>query len=446
MRDILISAVFLFMFPVSLYSAHLGVLLWIWVALAAPNDLFYSGTLSGIPYNKLVAIATLLLVFLGRGRKRFYHDALIVMCGLFGFWVCLAYFLQEYPNNYSDLIFDRFWKELVLAMLITGVLCTRHRLHNAAIAAALGFGLPIARESLIFMLTAGGHQVLGTANTGDNNGLALAILMVIPLILYAARNSAERWVRLTFQVTAGLAFVTVIATFSRGGFVGLVVLAFLIMGNSKRKFQTFAVLGVFALLAYTLAPHSYFERVDTIGEATQDDSFLIRLVAWKINFLLALDHPLLGAGPYGSLAWQNWIRYLGESMTFLFPTPWVEKTYVAHSIYFQVLGDTGFIGFFLFAGMLFTAVMMCRRTRRMARGEPSLAWAADLARSLEISMMVYCVAGAALSLIYFELLFIILGLVSATHRVVAEQVATQTVPRRAGMPVGLAPAYGRSLA
>jgi putative inorganic carbon (HCO3(-)) transporter len=243
-----------------------------------------------------------------------------------------------------------------------------------------------------------------------------------------------------------LGAVTVIATYSRGGFVGLLVLGVLLLKGNKHKIRTIVLLAVAAAALYAIMPDDYVGRIDTIKTADADNSFMTRVVSWKINLLIALDHPFFGGGPYASLNWGVWMTYLPASTTLFFPTMFYgNRTLVAHSIYFQALGDTGFVGFFLFFGMIGTAVLYCSRIQRIAKKNPELAWAGDLARAMQVSFLVYCVAGAALSLNYFELVYILIAMISRLHQTVREQTAPAwaRVPARAAAPASLVPAYPR---
>ncbi len=440
MRDAGFFLTWLVLLPLSLYSAHIGVLLWIWVALLSPNELLY-GFMISVPYNKVVAASTILMLVVGREKKKFYVDRVVVMGGLFGLCVTLAWLLKDYEHPAADVTYDKFWKQLALGLLITGIMSSRHRLHQVALVVSISYGFLMAKEGLISLLTAGGHQILGTGSTGDNNGLAMAILMTIPLMLYVANNSAVRWVRLAIVATALLGVVTVIASYSRGGFVGLVALGMMLLKGSKYRVRSFVAVAVAGAAIYAFAPDAWFARIHSISEAGDDSSFMTRVVAWKINFLLAMDHPFFGGGPLASLHWLNWTKYLQASSTFLFSTPLIYRTFVAHSIYFQVLGDTGVLGLAVFLLLLTTAYLMARRTRLRVRAHPELAWAGELSRALQISLVVYGIAGGALSLVYFELLFIILALVSRTHQTVAEAIAAKAPPARAALPARLVPAY-----
>ena len=108
-----------------------------------------------------------------------------------------------------------------------------------------------------------------------------------------------------------------------------------------------------------------------------------------------------------------------------------------------MLGDTGFIGLFLFLAMLATAIIKTIQTQRLVRRDPSLEWAGELARTTQISMAVYCVSGAALSLVYFELLYIVLAVISRNHRTAVQLAAANQAPR-SEFAQGPVPAYRKA--
>lgn len=444
MRDLIYHAAWLFILPLTLVSTHIAISVWIWVALLPPTDLLYGRLGIVLPFNKLAAAAAFFVLFTSQAKKDFYTDKLIILIIAYGTVVTLSYMLCPYESAFADLQYDKFWKELVLFVLITGVMFSRHRLHQVALVVSIAFGFVMVKEGLIFLLTAGGHKIEAIGTVGDNNGVAMALLMTIPLLLYCAKYSAERWVRLGMYVTAGLGTVTVIATYSRGGFIGMLVLGLMLLKGSKYKVRALLAVAALGVGLFALMPDNYLDRISTISDATSDDSFSIRLLAWKINYLMASDHPFLGNGMYASLNWQNWSSHLGEATTWLFPSPLVLRTFVAHSIYFQVLGDTGFLGLFLFLCVLLTALFKTIQTQRLARRIPALEWSADLARATQMSLAIYCVSGAALSLVYFELLYILLAMISRNHRTAFQLAAPTSVSRNVAVPQRLAPAYART--
>ena len=432
MRDALFAFAWIVMLPISFWSAHIGILLWVWVALLTPTDLVY-GFMSGVPFNKIVAIITLVVLVLSRDKKRFYFDPFIVLLVLFFVHGTISHLTAIIPTSDADVVYDKFYKELLLSLLITAIMWSRHRIHMAVLIVTLSYGFLMVKEGLIFLLTAGGHTVDGVGSVGDNNGLALAILMTLPLIYYLASYSAISAVRIGFLIAAGLGIVTVIATGSRGGFVGLVVLGLFVAGNSKRKGPAFLLVALAGLLIFAFAPGEWFSRLSTITEANDDSSFMNRVTVWKLSFLLGLDHPFFGGGFYAILRPQNWNYYKQflSSLDFITTPPPGERTLAAHSIYFQAIGDFGFMGLALFLSLLGCSLLNASRIKRLTRREPSLEWAGDLARMLQVSLIVYMVAGGALSLVYLELLYILLALTSRTLRTVKDQLAEKPVPARA---------------
>ena len=447
MRDLAFALVWLALLPLTFMSAHIGVLLWIWVALLSPNELLY-GFMAGVQFNKIVAIITLGLIAVSKEKKDIYLDGTGVLLILFAIAATISWYGGIVSTPDATDLYQKLLKEIVLAFAIMAVMTTRHRIHLAVLTVAISFGFLAVKEGLIFLLTAGGHKVLGTGSVGDNNSLAAALLMTIPMMYYLARHSAVRVIRIGLLVALGLAVVTVIATFSRGGFVGLMVVGLFMVKNSRNKFGSFALVAATGVLIYMLAPESWFERLGTINDASDDGSFMGRVVAWKISWLIAMDHPLFGGGMHAVqrlLVWDTYRPFLYLLDSVIRTPPADTMPHAAHSTYFEVLGDTGFIGLALFLGVVGLGFWNCRSIMRMGRRHPSLTWAVDLGRMMQITLVVYCVTTALLSMGYFELFYIVVALLSRCRRTVKQALAAQQVAQRAPvrpLPAGVAlPAF-----
>jgi putative inorganic carbon (HCO3(-)) transporter len=429
MRDLMFAGVWLALLPISFMSAYTGVLLWVWVALLSPNDLL-SGFLSGVPFNKIVAITTCGMFVLGREKKDPYVDTTLVLLVLF---VAAATVSWQDSILYTELgtsLYLKLLKSVVLAIMITAVMTTRHRLHLLVLTITVALGFLAVKEGLISLLVGGGHKILGSGSVGDNNSLAAGLLMIVPLLFYLSRYSAVRYVRATLLAVLGLTLVTIVMTFSRGGFIGLVVLGAFMVKNSRYRVRTAVAVAALGLATYVLAPASWFTRLDTISTIDNDGSFMGRVIAWKMSWLIAMDHPFFGGGMHAvqnMLVWSTY-RPLLPSLDFIVTPPADTIPHAAHSIYFEVLGDTGFVGLALFLGALASALYNCTWIHRHARGHADLVWASDLSRMLQISLVIYMVTGAALSMGYFELIYIVLGLTSRCRRTVALALAARHVP------------------
>jgi putative inorganic carbon (HCO3(-)) transporter len=325
---------------------------------------------------------------------------------------------------------------------------TRIRIHALIAAVCLGLGFHGFTQGLMYIASGGGHKILGIPSVGDNNSFAVAILMVIPLMLYLAMYSADHIIKFSWFAGLTVSVISVVATFSRGGFIGMAMLGFGLVATSKRKAASLLMLAVAAVAIYAFAPAAWFARVDTIDSATSDDSFMGRVIAWKISTLVALARPFFGGGFHAIQSLPVWQAYQANfaSLDFI-PTSLPDVSpHAAHSIYFEVLGDLGFVGLFLFLSLLLLSFRNVQVIRKLSKGKPELAWAYDLANALRLSMIVYCVSAAALSMAYLELLYILLAATSRLRSMVEVELGLRDEKGRklSGLALPIRPIeYGR---
>ena len=124
----------------------------------------------------------------------------------------------------------------------------------------------------------------------------------------------------------------------------------------------------------------------------------------------------------------HWDRYF----------PGVES-HAAHSIYFQVLGEQGFIGLVLYLLILVLGLLNAGIVMRQTRGRPELLWAYDLANMLRVSLVGFCAGGALLSMAYFDGMFLLIALLSTLREMTAPERLFD--PAAAAMQGGGTPAF-----
>jgi probable O-glycosylation ligase (exosortase A-associated) len=156
--------------------------------------------------------------------------------------------------------------------------------------------------------------------------------------------------------------------------------------------------------------------MDTINEYQADASAMGRINAWKMAFNLANDRPLVGGG------FQIW-----NGMTFARYAPDPDDPHAAHSIYFQALGEHGWVGLILYVSL---GVLTWRKgswiIRKTAR-LPDMKWAAHLATMIQVSLIGFAVGGAFLSLVYYDVPYYLMMAMVSTAVLVEKALAEQTV-------------------
>ena len=116
-----------------------------------------------------------------------------------------------------------------------------------------------------------------------------------------------------------------------------------------------------------------------------------------------------------------------------------------HSVYFEVLGEHGFIGFTLFGILALVAAYNCRWIRIRTKYRPELKWAHELSNMLFLSLVGYAVGGAFLNMAFYDLLYHLLTIIMVA-KILVHQNLTETIkakmppPLPSGAPAPL-PAY-----
>lgn len=449
MRDLAFVAAWVVLLPLALRSgAQLGVVLWAWTSLLAPNDVLY-GLGAGLPYAKIAAGLTLGLMLAGRGGGiRMRWDASVLLMIALALWGIASQSMgvAADPTDGWDLC-QKYVKVLLLGVVVTGVMRDRLRLHALLLAICLGIGFTGLGEGAKFLLSGGGHKIEGTASTGDNNQIGLDVLLIIPLLYYLHATARQRPMRVVCIAVMGMCAVCIIATASRAAFMGLALLGVVYVLSSRRKVLGLLTVTLISIAGSQLVSDAWVNRMNTIQSAEEDDSFMGRVGAWKVSAALALHRPLVGGGFHAIQHVEVWGANVGDAGQLdWFGTPPPLVQHAAHSIYFEMLGDLGFGGLALFVALFAVAWRNAAKVRRLVRRSlrPDLAWAGSLAGALQASVLVFLVGGSMLSAAYYDIDYLLVAML-AVLRDLVERTLREPAPTsaRADVPA-LAPARAQA--
>jgi putative inorganic carbon (HCO3(-)) transporter len=247
--------------------------------------------------------------------------------------------------------------------------------------------------------------------------------MTIPLMYYLRHTATRKWLRHGLLLLMVLSVAAALGTQSRGALLALMAMGALLWWRGHNKAMTLIPILVLGVAAFALMPESWHERMSTIQEYEQDGSAMGRINTWGVMVEIANDR--ITGGGFAIYALDVFRRYSEH------------RVLAAHSIYFQVLGEHGWIGLFLFLLLWVTGWRKAGAIRRLARSpqvnDPGLA---TLAGMCQVSLVGFAVGGAFLSLAYFDLPYNILVML----------IVAQRLARRAqeGVAKGTARASGRN--
>ncbi len=406
MRDIAITLLLIGLVPVILRRPWIGILAWYVISLVNPHKLAW-GFAQELPVANVVGICTLVGLFATKERRGVAWTPEMVLLALFALFVTLT---TVFAWN-TMLALEQWYKVIKIYLLVfvsTMLIFGRDRVRALYYTVVFSMVFYGAKGGLFSLLGGGESHVQGHAGfMGGNTDLGLGMAMALPLIYAAAREQTVAWRRWAGWGAFWLTVIATIFTYSRGAWLGLAAVMGLLFLFSKRKLVVVAIIVPAMIAAIPFIPEKVHNRADTIQTYEQDHSAMMRVQAWTVAINVAMRHPL-GAGfaiDYTpSPRWLSYANFLGE---------WYNQTRAAHSIYFQVLGEHGFIGLFLFLGIIAASFVTLSRVKRAARKAPELSCYSDYAGALQIGLVAYCVSGAFLNLAYFDLfyLFVILGAV-----------------------------------
>lgn len=440
MRDYLLLGVFFSILPVSFFRPWIGVLVFAWISYMNPHR-FTWGVAYNFPFAMISAVAVLAgLVFtrdrspIPRTRETYLYIALWALTVLTTFYA----FHQD--AAWAELA--RISKILLMTTVTLLVINDRNKLRWLFLVMAVSIGLLGAKGGLFGYLTSGQWKIFGPRDSfiADNNDFALVLTMTLPLLLYLAREEGRRWLRTSLYAMFGLGIVATILTFSRGGFLALTAVAFLLLLKAKRKALAVVLVAVGLVVAAAYVPQQWVERMGTIREYEEDRSATGRLNAWAMGWNMAKDRPWTGGG-FQSYHWEQFVMYA--------PDP--SDVHDVHSIYFEILGEQGFVAFGVYLGLLASCFLSLRKLKRTYGKAPEGKWVADYADMLQVSLVAFVVGGAFLGRAFFDFFFHLVAGVIILKALAAKEPAgaRENVPYVIGREPGLRPAvqvfpYGTS--
>jgi putative inorganic carbon (HCO3(-)) transporter len=411
MRDAAIFAVIFGLLPFVFKRPALGIMLFTWISLMNPHRLTY-GAAYDFPFAMIVGLVTLVALFARPDPKRLPVTPLTVMLIVFMAWTTLTTF-GAFESERAWTEWNRVMKTLFFVLVTMAALNSEKdtRLFAAVVTLSLAFyGF---KGGLFTIMSGGTSRVLGPDNTyiTDNNDLALALLTTVPLIWYLHLQAGKRWLKLALAGLAVLTVASVIGSYSRGALLGGAAMLALLWLKSGNKALTGIVLLLLVPMVFMVMPEEWFGRMESIENYQEDASALGRLNAWQFAFNVAADN-IMGGG---------FLTFTGRIFALYAPDPL--RVHAPHSIYFQVLGEHGFIGLAIFLSLLFLGWRTGSRVIKFCSDQPDLKWARDLAAMCQVSLVGYAVGGAFLSMAYFDLLYDILIIVVLLEKVLLKKLS-----------------------
>jgi probable O-glycosylation ligase (exosortase A-associated) len=412
-RDALIFLIVFGSLPLVLKRPAVGAMIYAWLSLMNPHRLTY-GAAYDFPFAAVIAAVTLGSLLVSKQRKSMPVNSFTVMLLVFAAWMTLTSFFALEPDFVWG-EWNRVMKTYGMLVLTMMAVRTERDIKELVWVIALSLGFFGFKGGLFTLLSGGSSHVYGPDDSyiSDNNALALALITVLPIIWYLQQQATKRSMRIGLLVLVAATLIAAAGSYSRGALVaGAAMLGFLWL-KSRAKVRTGLALLLIAPLVYLVMPPEWFGRMETIDNYHADASALGRINAWGFAMNVAKSH-IMGGG----------FHAFSPRMFFVY-APEPANHHAAHSIYFQVLGEHGFIGLAIFLVLMVCAWRNGSRIIKMCKERPEWRWASELAAMGQVSMIGFAIGGAFLTLAYYDLIYYIVGTLALVERLLKERMTQE---------------------
>ena len=442
MRDLLLLAVYGCFLVLGAAAPFVLALGYVWVDAFRPQEVSY-GLLTSLPVSMMMGAAAVGGWFLMDRRQPAPPGPIVVLLLFFALWCTMTTALWAAVPTTAWWKWDWAFKTMVFAIFLP--LAIRSRVQIEALLQVYLFSIaahfvPFAGKTIIAGGGYGRNLGLIEGNSGLAEGatLATASLLLVPIALFLGRHTRllprRRLTRLLYLGLAIAAVVAAVGTYQRTALIGMAVLAVFVLFQSRRKWLTAIAICIGVSGVLFLTTDAWNERISTIRDYRQESSALTRLLVWQWTLGYVREHPFCGGFGVSEI-----------SRIVLPPRPEDEgpQTVIGrafHSIYFEVLGEQGWVGLALFFGLVGAALLAQQEVIRRARRMAGFEWAVDLAKALRASLAVFLACGAFIGIAFQPMFYLLLAASAALLHQVRRSAALMvpetaaTAPQRRPIP------------
>ncbi|HEX8667959.1 MAG TPA: putative O-glycosylation ligase, exosortase A system-associated [Allosphingosinicella sp.] len=457
MRDLGFVVYLLALIGLGFRRPFLFVLAYAYVDIVSPQHLSYY-LLNGAQISIIVACLAIGGWLISDDKKGFTftgRQALIGMLLLYcGFTTLNADFPKEALEKW-----DWVWKAMIWAIFLPMTLRTRLRIEAYILFMVLAAAAIIIVGGIKTLASGGGYGALNlmvTSNTGlyEGSTISTVAIAIVPLILWLTRYGTiypRDWRVRAFAYNLIFACLLIpVGTEARTGLICIGVLAVLVLRDVKRRFLYMGLIAAACAAAVPLLPSSFSSRMDTISNYKVDSSATSRLAVWAWTWDYAKQNPLGGgfdAYKQNALIVKTVSTQGAGTVQVVDEQVMVDKGRAYHSSYFEMLGEQGFPGLFLFLLIHGTGLIrmeILRRRYKKAEGED--VWISPLATALQGAQIIYLVGslfvGIAFQPFVYMLIGVQIGFDSHVRRRAAATARARPAGAAAGQPASAAPRGG----
>jgi putative inorganic carbon (hco3(-)) transporter len=430
MRTAVVFLLFFSSLPFALSYTWVAPLAYVTMSVLNPHKLTYGAALY-FPFAQIAAITSIFLLVLSKDRRWLPNHPLVYLLIALYLWMGITTLVSINPEARVWTQWFEVSKTYLMLIVLALLIYEKNSIQALVLVLVGSIAFYGFKGGIFTILTGGSERVWGAPGSviHGNNEIGLGLVMIVPFLTYYYGLSRSFLGRMGIAMLIALCFVAVLGTQSRGAAVALGAMAFFLSAKSKHPFVAVGGLILASLLAFMLMPDSWTDRMMTITNHEGDGSAMSRLSTWQMILNLASDRPIVGAG----FALDNTMIYLKYHASYQIG----DIPYGPHSIYFQALGEHGFVGFSLYVSLLISTWWTFGKLANRFKAIETEQWAAQLCRMAQVGLLGFCAGGAFLGLMHWDVPFYLVALCIILVRYASQFEEQAIAPDASGAPIGL---------
>jgi len=242
----------------------------------------------------------------------------------------------------------------------------------------------------------------------DENDISLFLNLMLPFCYFMLISEKGGKKKLLYGAALIIALIAEVISISRGGFVGLVTICFVIWWFSPKKMLSAMLVLLMFAFVIIIGGETYIKEMLTISDMNESTA-VARFEMWKTAWKMFLDNPF-GVGT------NNFPIRFEE-----YQTSWFDRGMwgtVAHSLWFTLISELGIPGFIIYFLLLYYNLKDLWFLKRIEPGDnPDLKYIHYLTLSFITGLAGYFASATFLAVLYYPFYFYFTGFIIATMKV-----------------------------
>lgn len=388
--------------------------------------LFAFGFAQSLPFAQVIALVLIVSLVTSKDPVRLPINSTTILLIVFPLWMCVTYVFALENEIWGLYRWQEVMKIFFVLLISAAVIKTRQHVVWMIWVIAISIGFFGVKGGIFTILGGGSSRVYGPPGgtfISDNNSIAVAIVMVIPLMYFLRTLVTSKWQKLAILGAMGLNFMAILGTQSRGALFAVSAMVAFLWLKSRNKFVLGILMVALIPVAIGFMPSNWTDRMKTIETYQQDSSAMGRINAWRMAINVANDRPLIGGG-FELYTRRVFAKYAPDPL----------DVHAAHSIYFQILGEHGYVGLVLFFAIGFVGWRNASRVIKLSGTNTEHAWAGELARMIQVSLIGFAAGGLFVNIAYWENLYYEILAIMVVHSLLVSSEAQSAVSRKREQP------------